>query len=103
MIIDDIQRLCESGSIRWTDHALKRIIQRGISQSDVKYALANGDIIEQYPNDYPYPSCLVLGVTTRSNHLHIVCGVGDGELWIISAYYPAPDKWVDEFRNRKEL
>ena len=25
----------------------------------------NGEIIEQYPDDYPYPSCLILGVSIK--------------------------------------
>lgn len=103
MSIDDIRRLCGADSIRWTDHAIKRLIQRGITRSEVKYVLSNGEIIEQYPDDYPYPSCLVLGITIERRYLHIVCGIGGGELWIISAYYPAPDKWTDDFRVRKEL
>ena len=103
MSIDDIRQLCEVDSIRWTDHAIKRIIQRDISRSEVKYVLINGGIIEQYPNDYPYPSCLVLGVTLEHRYLHVVCGIGGGELWIISAYCPAPEKWVDGYSKRKEL
>lgn len=102
MSIDEIRRLCRTGSVRWTDHAVKRTIQRNISQAAVKYALLNGDIIEQYPKDYPYPSCLVLGSTADYRHLHVVCGAGGGELWVISAYYPSPEKWADGFKKRKE-
>ena len=103
MDIGEIQQLCESGIIRWTDHAIKRLIKRGITRSDVIYALSNGEIIERYPDDYPYPSCLVLGVTANSRYLHIVCGIGNRELWIISVYYPAPERWADDFRVRKGL
>ena len=57
-----------------------------------------GEIIEDYPDDYPFPSCLMLG----ANHLHVVCGVGAGILWIITAYHPTKDKWEDDLKTRKE-
>ena len=72
---EDIQRLCTTGSIRWTGYAIKRIIQRNIVRSDVIYILLNGIIIEQYPNDYPFPSCLIMGVTLDKLPLHVVCGI----------------------------
>ena len=102
MDITDLQKLCENGSIRWTGHILKRLMQRGIFQASVVQAIRSGEIIEQYPNDYPYPSCLVLGSTKAGAALHVVIGVGEGFLWLITAYYPDPDKWNDDFSIRKE-
>jgi hypothetical protein len=99
--IGEILRLCKEDSIRWTDHAIMRMIQRGISRIDVKHTLINGKIIEQYPDDYPYPSCLILGGIRENRHLHVICGIGSGELWIISAYYPNPEKWLEGFEKRK--
>ena len=67
-----------------------------------KHILTTGDIIEQYPDDYPYPSCLVSSVTVSRSYLHVVCGIGDGEIWVISAYHPDPDRWDDGYRKRKD-
>ena len=100
--INEIQQLCENKALRWTNHVLVRLLQRKITTDDVVYALLNGEIIEQYPTDYPYPSCLVLGMTVNDKHLHVVCGLGVGELWLITAYYPNPDEWTQDFRARKE-
>jgi len=102
MDINEIQRLCKYNLLRWTNHVLVRLIQRGISREDVKCALMNGEIIEQYPDDYPYSSCLILGLSVNKKHIHIVCGVGDDELWLITVYYPNPLEWTDDFRVRKE-
>jgi hypothetical protein len=102
MNIDSIKKLCRSGALRWTNHIFVRLLQRGISMDDVESCLESGEIIEQYPDDYPYPSCLVLGLTVNKKHLHIVCGVGDGELWLITAYYPDLNEWSDDFKARKE-
>jgi len=98
----DIRHLCQSGLLRWTDHAVKRLIKRAISRADVKQTLLNGKVIEQYPDDYPFPSCLVSGVAQDGRYLHVVCGIDAKELWIISSYHPDPEKWTDDFSKRKE-
>jgi hypothetical protein len=42
-------------------HAIERMVQRGISDEDVRQVLGAGKQIESYPTDYPYPSRLMLG------------------------------------------
>ena len=100
MNVEEIRRLCEDNKIRWTEHVMLRLIKRHISRSDVKHALEIGEVIEQYPDDYPYPSCLVLGAAVSGEYIHIVCGVGELELWIITAYYPDRNEWTDDLRKR---
>ena len=38
-------------------HANKQCIERKINSSDILNVLLHGEIIEYYPNDFPYPSC----------------------------------------------
>ena len=101
MEITDLQKLYENGSIRWTGHVLKRLMQRGIFQTSVIQAIRSGEIIEQYPDDYPYPSCLLLGTTEAGEALHVVCGIGEGEVWMITAYHPDPDEWESDLKTRR--
>lgn len=102
MTIEDIKEYCLSGKIQWTEHCLQRLIQRNISRQSVKDALLKGKIIEEYPADYPFPSCLVLGITINDEVLHVVCGIGKGRLWIITAYHPDLEKWDSSYAHRKE-
>ena len=102
MTIGEIERFCNDRSVRWTSHILERIFRRGICIADVEIALLNGEIIEQYPTDYPFPSCLVLGYTKAGKVLHIVCGSSGTELWLITAYFPNPDEWTEDFRQRRK-
>ena len=102
MTIKDIIRYVEEASLRWTGHILERLLQRNIRIDDVKAALTNGEIIEQYPNDYPFPSCLVLGHTVAGQTLHVVCGSNGKELWLITAYFPNPVEWSDDFKQRRK-
>lgn len=96
-----LQKLCKEHKIQWTSHIVVRLLQRKIAQEDVENAILTGEIIEQYPDDYPNPSCLVLGLTINNKKLHVVCGICDGLLWFITAYFPDPTKWNKDFKTRK--
>ena len=98
MSIFDLRRLCQSGAFVVSHHCQKRIIERGIALDEVKRAIMEGEIIEDYPDDYPYPSALVLG-----NGLHVVAGIGDGRLWLITAYRPDPEQWENDLRARRAI
>lgn len=101
-MIEAIRNLSAAGSLRWTQHCTTRLFQRGISSDDVRNVLRQGSIIEEYPDDYPYPSCLLLGFSATTTPLHVVCGVAEQELWIVTAYRPDPAQWADGFASRKE-
>ena len=80
-----------------------RLQERGIFPTDVISCITSGDIIEQYPNDYPYPSCLILGINTDSKYIHSVIGSNGSELTFITAYYPNLDKWEPDLKTRKAV
>lgn len=101
--IEAIKEFVRTGKIRWTNHCIVRLFQRNIPQEDIENALLNGEIIEEYENDYPYPSCLVYGINLNNKVLHVICGVNKTELWIITAYYPDNIKWKDDLKTRKEI
>ena len=42
-------------------HALRRMFERQLSVEDVEAVIDSGETIEDYPDDTPYPSRLVLG------------------------------------------
>jgi len=100
--ISEIRILCEQRKIKWTLHVAKRLLQRSISSNDVVSTILTGEVIEDYPDDYPFPSCLIMGKTTKNRVLHIVCAIGDDNLWIITAYEPNVIEWDKEFKVRKE-
>lgn len=95
-----LRALCAAGKITWTRHALTRMLQRDISREEVKSAVMQGRVIEEYPQDYPYPSCLILNVLEKP--LHVVCGAGDEQLWVITVYRPDASQWEEDFATRKE-
>jgi len=101
--IEELRDLCNNKAIKWTTHVLMRLQERGINPSDVKNCILTGEIIEEYPEDFPYPSCLVFGSTVLNKPIHIVAGVGNGIIFIITGYFPTLEKWNDDYKTRKEL
>lgn len=84
-----------------TKHVLVRFDERGIFLGDVRKVIMQGEIIEQYPDDLPYPSCLLLGLSIDGRYLH-ACVAANGEnIHIITAYYPEPNEWEADFKTRK--
>ena len=81
---------------------IQRMAQRHISFSEVKEVIMNGEIIEYYQDDYPYPSCLVFGYTIKSRVIHTVVGIGDSKLWLITVYEPDPKQWSEDFKVRRD-
>lgn len=74
-----------------------------ISIEEVLQTLDSGKIIEEYPEDKPYPSCLILGRTVAQRAIHIVCAPVPNEerLIIITTYQPDPSRWESDFSGRK--
>ena len=101
MDITKLRELCISHNIEWTVHVAKRLLQRGLSSEDIEKVILSGEIIENYTDDYPFPSCLVLGIMRNNRALHVVCAIGDDKLWVITAYEPGLNEWEDGFKIRR--
>lgn len=101
MDILDLRKLCNDDTIQVTSPVLKRCRERNITLDDIISCIMSGEIIEDYPNDYPHPSALIMGYK-NGNPIHLVAGIGNDKLWIITAYLPDPNQWNHNFKIRKE-
>lgn len=102
MDIEKFRHYSVNNLIFMTEHARERFRKRGINIKDIKAALHNGEIIETYPNDFPFPSCLILGKDSKNKAIHICISDEGSSSRIITAYYPSLEKWADNFKVRKE-
>lgn len=83
-------------------HAIQRMFERRINDVDIRNVLVNGETIEDYPDDTPYPSRLVLGWSgTRPLHIVIADNAKDSECIIVTVYQPDPEQWNSDFKRRK--
>ena len=78
------------------------MFQRGVTVEDVRQVLATGETIENYPDDTPYPSRLVLG-WPRSRPLHVVFAENKAmrEIIMVTVYESDPARWDSDFRRRR--
>lgn len=104
-IVIDIEILriyYKQDNILMTQHSSERCRQRGIKKRDIRNAVLNGEIIEQYPNDFPFPSCLVRGLSLENKIIHVFMSDEGTGSRIITAYFPDIEKWDNDFEIRKE-
>ena len=99
--IKKLQKYFAEDKIFVTEHAAERFHQRGIKISDIRNAINYGEIIEQYPEDYPYPSCLIFGKNLQGKIIHVVLSDEGTMSRIITAYFPDSEKWSDNFKLRR--
>ncbi len=102
MKIGDIIEAVRVHQVRITDHADEEASEEQITFDEMYFSVLHGEIIEEYPTDTPYPSCLVYGMTFRGDPVHSVWAYNEQTRWavLITVYRPDPDRWVN-WRERR--
>ena len=83
--------------IRITDHADEAAQADHLSFDEIFVTVFEGEIVEDYPDDKPYPSCLVYGKTFKEEPVHSVWAYNEENGWavLITVYRPDPKRWID--------
>ena len=101
--VQGLKRSVEKKRVQWQQHALERILQRGIKREDVFKVLGRGELIEERPDDRPWPSALFLGwVGGRPIHVVAAYSKHAQKAAIITVYEPSPDYFDNDFRTRRK-
>ncbi len=99
--LNQIQSQLSVGEFNFSLHALKRVVERNISEIEIKQVGMNANIIEEYPEDKYSPSCLLLGFTQAGRPLHIQVSLADTDfVKIITLYEPNAEEWIDYSQRR---
>lgn len=83
-------------------HALVRMLERRIQSDEIIEAILSSVIVEEYYDDKPFPSCLVLGYS-KNRPLHIVVSY-DLEykmVYVITIYEPSVELWSSDFKTKR--
>jgi hypothetical protein len=102
MELFDIIEAIRTDRVRITDHADEEANADQLTFDEIYYSVFHGEIIEEYEEDRPYPSCLVYGKTFGGDPIHSVWAYNEKSRWavLITVYRPDPNRWV-ECRNRR--
>ena len=97
----DIQKQLSSGLFEFSRHALRRVVERNISEQEIREAGVKAEIIENYPDDKYSPSGLLLGTTDAGRPLHLQVTFAESDMTkIITIYEPDPEEWIN-YRKRR--
>jgi hypothetical protein len=100
--IEDLIEAIRGSRVRITDHADEEARADSLSFEDIFDSVIAGEIIEDYPEDSPYPSCLVFGVILDRDPVHSVWAYNPENRWavLITVYRPDPKRW-ENWRTRR--
>jgi hypothetical protein len=89
-------------TIIYSQHAIEKMEAEDIREVDVENAIYHGNVIENYPNAFPYPARLLLW-RSHGRPLHVVAAEQDGSYMVIvvTTYIPKLEKWNNGFKERK--
>lgn len=95
--IEDIRDAIISGSYEFSFHSNREMREDQLIAGEIFSSVLRGEVIEDYPDDKPFPSCLIYGNTPRGDPVHSVWGYNAGERYavLITVYRPYPGRWVD--------
>lgn len=102
----DIQNIIDAiryGRIRITDHADEEAQADHLSFDEIFFSVLHGEIIEDYPTDKPYPSCLIYGDSFVGEPIHTVWAYNPATQWavLVTVYRPDPERWINWRIRRK--
>lgn len=100
--IDEIIAAIRRDRVRITDHADEEAQADDLSLDEVFDSVFRGEVIEEYPDDRPFPSCLIYGNTTGGEPVHSVWAYNSQTGWaaLITVYRPDPGRWLT-WRTRR--
>lgn len=94
MDIELIRAAIRVHRVRVTDHADEEAASDGLLLSDVYESVRQGEVIEEYPTDRPFPSCLILGPSTLGEPIHGVWAYNEKSEWAVLARFIALTRGV---------
>jgi len=97
MKIENIIKAIQNNKIRITDHADEEAHSDSLTFDEIFTSVIYGEIIEDYPKDKPYPSCLIFGRNFKQEPIHSVWAYNERNQWavLITVYRPDPARWID--------
>jgi len=102
MNIEELRYAIKSGNFEWRKHILVRLAERNITQDMILEVILSGEVIEDYSQDRPFPSCLIFKMIEETPY-HVVVGfdLEYKKAYIITAYKPTLDKFEPDFKKRR--
>jgi len=102
-VLQQVRAVAEK-RILFLPHALNQMNapNRMIATREIRAAIFEGEIVEDYPDDVRGHSCLMLGYGVDRRPIHVVCAPKPDYLAIITAYLPNMEQWETDLKTRRK-
>ena len=74
--------------VRISDHADEEAAADQLLFDEIFLSVLHGEIIEDYPTDKPYPSCLIYGQTFSGDPIHSVWAYNADRTYAVESLSP---------------
>jgi len=101
-ILDVIHAAILSRFYRVSGHAANEMLADEVSELDAIEGTLSGEIVESYPQAFPFPACLVSGKTVIQTPIHTVWAFDSAKCYaiLVTVYRPDPERWTTNFKVR---
>ena len=94
LILALFKRAVQEAQIVLSLHAAEEALAENIARPEMEEVLSNAQLLEDYPDWWLGPSCLIRGQTGAGRALHIVASYSRLPVTIITVSAPRPPKWT---------
>lgn len=101
--IETIRYIIHEKGFRLTGHASIEAVKDGVSPADIRYAIVQGKILEEYPErEYPgIETCLIYAKLPTKIPVHVVIDVVEEKsVVVVTAYVPDRKRWIASQRRQ---
>ncbi|MEJ2737456.1 MAG: DUF4258 domain-containing protein [Anaerolineae bacterium] len=93
-ILDLLKRAVDERQTKISLHAAEEALAEEITRREIEAAMLSAELLEDYPDWWLGPSCLIHGQTETGRDLHMVVSYSGLPVTIITVYEPHPPKWI---------
>jgi hypothetical protein len=105
MDIQNLARAIASNLVIVSRHAFQEADADNLLIDEICLSVVReGRVIENYADDKPYPSCLILSENENNEPIHSVWAYNQDTGWavLITVYRPDPTRWSDGYTMRRK-
>ncbi len=93
-ILSLFKRAVQERRIMLSLHAAGEAVAENITRPEIEAVMLDAQLLEDYPDWWLGPACLIYGRTLTGRDLHIVASYSELPVTIVTVYEPRPPRWI---------
>jgi hypothetical protein len=92
-ILARFKQAVQAQQIKISLHAAEEALSENIARPDIEKAMMTAQFLEDYPDWWLGPCCLIWGQTDSGRDLHLVLSYSEPTVTVVTVYEPKPPRW----------